>query len=109
MRRSGIIERVDAEPEFEPDIYIDPQQIAGVWANWFGVAYSRHEFTLDFARLDHGKWSPPREGILVARVACSHALFRELIDTMERKWASYAEDSMPKEVRGDGELEDHRD
>ena len=108
VHEGGIIERVDAEPDFEPDIYIDPQQLAGVWANWFDVTYHRHEFTLDFAHIDHRPESS-RQGILVARVACSHGLFREFIDLMERKWASYAEESMPREVRGDGELEDHRD
>ncbi len=50
------------EPEEEPEdegqappsteIIIEPQQLAGVWANFARVTHSEHEFTLDFVRMD---------------------------------------------------------
>jgi len=42
----------DAAPDETPEIFMDPSQLAGVWANWAQVSHSVHEFTLDFVRLD---------------------------------------------------------
>jgi hypothetical protein len=49
------------EPEYE--IVLEPQHLAGVWANWARVSQTIHEFTLDFVRLD----PTINKGIVVAR------------------------------------------
>ncbi len=43
-----------------PQIYMDPSQLAGVWANFAQVSHSEHEFTLDFVRLDASAPPPGR-------------------------------------------------
>jgi Protein of unknown function (DUF3467) len=88
------------EPGFE--IIIEPHQLAGVWANWAQVSHSEHEFTLDFVRMDYSQGTPPRRGIVLARVGLSPLFVLQLIDALNRNWASYAEKAMPKEVRGGG-------
>ena len=42
------------EPEQQYEIIIQPEQLAGLWANLAQVSYTEHEFTVDFIR------SPPR-------------------------------------------------
>ena len=63
-----------ADEPGELEILFDERQLAGVWANLVDVAYGRHEFTLDFIRLDERKGRPTRYGVVVARVAMSSQL-----------------------------------
>ena len=86
-------------PEDEPEIVVEPAQLAGVYANRAAVPYGGREFTLDFVRLDSTA-PPPGRGILVARVSVSAALVIELIDHLEAAWQRYAEDSIPPEFYG---------
>jgi hypothetical protein len=45
---------VDDEPqERQLNIHLDPEQMAGVYANFTNVTFSAYEFTLTFARIDH--------------------------------------------------------
>jgi len=83
------------------EIIIEPSQQAGVWANFARVSHSEHEFTLDFVRLDYSEGSPPRRGIVVARVAFSPLFVLQLIQALNSNWERYAQKAMPKEVRGD--------
>jgi hypothetical protein len=80
----------------EPNVLIDPQQMAGVWANWARVSHSPYEFTLDFVRLDFT--SLPPGGVVVARVSVSPLLISQLIDTLRTNWELYAQKAMPSEV-----------
>ena|SRR2546427_8846391 len=82
----------------ELNIVIQPDQMAGVWANWAQVNHTEHEFTLDFVRLDP---TQPQTGIVVARVAVSPLFITQLIDALQSNWRKYADKAMPKEVRGD--------
>jgi len=84
----------------QPNIMIDPAQMAGVWANFARVSHSPYEFTLDFVRLDFA--SQPPEGIVVARVSLSPLLVTQLIEALSTNWAAYAERSMPPEVQRHG-------
>jgi hypothetical protein len=81
------------------EIRIEPQNMAGVWANFARVNHSEHEFTIDFVRLDYG--NTPVNGIVVARVAVSPLFITQLIGALEDNWAKYAKKAMPKEVHGD--------
>jgi hypothetical protein len=90
----------------QPNIMIDPAQMAGVWANFARVSHSPYEFTLDFARLDFT--SQPPQGIVVARVSLSPLLVTQLIEALSSNWALYAERSLPPEVQGHGDSPDDR-
>lgn len=87
-------------PGSEPNIMIDPAQLAGVWANFARVSHSPYEFTLDFVRLDFAV-SPP-QGVVVARISLSPLLVTQLIDALKVNWEIYAEKSMPAEFLGEG-------
>lgn len=84
----------------EPQIFMDPSQMAGVWANWAQVSHSEHEFTLDFVRMDSSAGPPPR-GVVVSRVSVSPLFVTQLIDALTDNWKKYAEKALPKEARDD--------
>lgn len=85
--------------EVQPQVMIDPGQMAGVWANYARVSHSPYEFTLDFVRLDFTM--QPTQGIVVARVSLSPLMVTQLIDALTANWAKYAQRSMPPEVSHD--------
>ena len=88
----------EASPEGGPQVFMDPGQLAGVWANFAQVSHSEHEFTLDFVRLDF-TGGPPGRGIVVARVSVSPLFVAQLIDALTDNWKKYAEKALPKEAR----------
>lgn len=92
------------QPEQQFNIVIEPNQIAGVWANFAQVSHSMYEFTLDFVRLDF----PRQQGIVVARVSVSPLFITQLIDTLNENWNKYAAKAMPKEVQDGGPEEPDR-
>jgi hypothetical protein len=67
--------------------------IAGVWATGFRTTVTENELTLDFVRED------PFDGrtIVVARVACSHAVFSNLVDELAARWHDWVWRSSPPE------------
>jgi hypothetical protein len=81
------------------EIVLEPQHLAGVWANWARVSQTIHEFTLDFVRLD----STINKGIVVARVSVSPLFVTQLIDALRQEWAKYERRALPREVYGDGQ------
>jgi Protein of unknown function (DUF3467) len=85
------------EQQANVEIFMEPAQMAGVWANYAQVSHSMHEFTIDFVRLDS---TQPR-GIVVSRVSVSPLFVTQLIEALTDNWRKYAEKAMPKEVRGD--------
>jgi hypothetical protein len=80
-----------------PQIIIDPEHMAGVWANFARVTHSQYEFTLDFTRLDFS--ATPVNGIVVARVSVSPLFVTQLIDALTKQWQQYAEKALPKEAQ----------
>lgn len=83
-----------------PQVIIQPEHMAGVWANFAKVSHSPYEFTLDFVRLDFSH--PAAAGIVVARVSLSPLFVSELIDALNAQWDTYARNALPKEVYDDG-------
>ena len=92
------------QPAPEPQIMIDPAQMAGVWANFARVSHSPYEFTLDFIRLDYA--TNPPQGIVVARVSLSPLMVTQLVEALNTNWNIYAERSMPPEVQRHGRTPD---
>lgn len=90
-------EELPEQPQ-EAQIFLPPEMLAGVWANWAQVSHSVHEFTLDFVRMDS---TAPGRGIVVARVSVSPLFVTQLIDALTDNWQKYAEKALPKEYDSD--------
>ena len=43
----------DEARERQLSIHLDPDNLAGVYANFANVSFSDYEFTITFARIDH--------------------------------------------------------
>ena len=76
---------------------------AGVWANWAAINESDHEFTIDFARVDHSV--EPNVGVVVARVGISPRMLRQLLDRLDEAWSLFA-DNLAEELRDADDRED---
>ena len=70
----------------EPDVTIDAERFAGVWANAVEVEAWPDEVTMDFIRMDPVE----SRGMVVARVTCSPAFLRTLVDRLEAVWQNWA-------------------
>ena len=74
----------DEIPEPEPgerrlNIHLDPADIAGVYANFANINFSRYEFTLTFARIEHEVEEGDVPGAVVARINASPLFVEELL------------------------------
>ena len=76
----------DADDEMV--VVVPPAHQAGVWANDATINASDHEVTVDLLRVDHSV--EPPVGTVVARVAMSPKLLRQLMDDMTETWDDYA-------------------
>ncbi|HTZ07148.1 MAG TPA: DUF3467 domain-containing protein [Gaiellaceae bacterium] len=84
----------DLTPEPEPgerrlNIHLDPTQIGGVYANFANITFSRYEFTLTFARIEHEVEEGDVPGAVVARVNASPRFVEELIAALQDSWSKY--------------------
>jgi hypothetical protein len=100
MGESAFGQADDQEQQPTLEVFMDPQQAAGVWANFARVNHSEHEFTIDFVRIDYAN-APKLTGIVVARVGVSPLFVTQLIGALQDNWEKYARKAMPKEVYGD--------
>ena len=82
---------MDEEPqERQLNIHLDPEQMAGVYANFANVTFSAYEFTITFARIDHEVEEGDVPGVVVSRVNMSTRFMRELLDAMEDSWSKWS-------------------
>jgi Protein of unknown function (DUF3467) len=79
----------DEGRERQLNIHLDPENLAGVYANFANVSFSSYEFTLTFARIDHEVEEGDVPGVVVTRVNMSPQFTRELIDAMQDAWSRY--------------------
>jgi hypothetical protein len=77
------------EPDDELVVVVPAAHQAGVWANDAHIQQSDHEVTVDLLRVDHSV--DPNIGTVVARVAMSPVLLRQLIDGLTDVWDNYAD------------------
>jgi hypothetical protein len=92
---------VDDEHEHEPEqdpaesgerrlnIQMDPAHMAGTYANFANITFSRYEFTLTFARIEHEVEEGDVPGAVVARVNASPRFVEELIAALQDSWSKY--------------------
>jgi hypothetical protein len=82
---------VDADgSERQLNIQLDPDQMAGVYANFATITFSDYEFTLTFARIDHEVEEGDVPGVVVSRVNISTKLMQELLAAMQDTWSKWS-------------------
>ena len=97
---------MDEEPqERQLNIHLDPEQMAGVYANFANVTFSAYEFTITFARIDHEVEEGDVPGVVVSRVNMSTRFMRELLDAMNDSWSKWSSRegirNLPETTEGD--------
>ena len=92
---------MDEDNAQEAEVVIQPEQMAGVWANFAQVSHSPYEFTLDFVRME---FQPKPRGIVVARISVSPLFIDQLIEALKTNWDLYAQKALPQEVYRGAEL-----
>ena len=79
----------DESRERQLNIHLDPENLAGVYANFANVSFSDYEFTITFARIDHEVEDGDVPGVVVTRVNLSPRFMRELLDAMKDSWSKW--------------------
>ena len=80
----------DEPRERHLNIQMDPETLAGVYANFANVSFSDYEFTVTFARIDHEVEDGDVPGVVVSRVNMSPRFMRELMDAMGDSWSKWS-------------------
>ena len=80
----------DEAEERQLNLHLDPQNLAGVYANFANVSFSDYEFTVTFARIDHEVEEGEVPGAVVARVNVSSRFMKELIDASQDSYSKWA-------------------
>ena len=80
----------DESTERHLNIHLDPDQMAGVYANFANVSFSDYEFTITFARIDHEVEDGAVPGVVVSRVNMSTKFMTELIEAMQDSWSKWS-------------------
>ena len=82
--------------EHEPDpterrlnVHLEPTMIAGTYANFANISFSRYEFTLTFARIEHEVEEGDVPGAVVARINASPRFVEELIAALQDSWSKF--------------------
>ena len=84
-----IVPEPEDEGERRLNIHLDPTDIAGVYANFANISFSRYEFTLTFARIEHEVEEGDVPGAVVARINASPRFLEELISALQDSWTKY--------------------
>jgi hypothetical protein len=82
---------VEDEPrERQLNLHLDPENLAGAYANFANVSFSDYEFTITFARIDHEVEEGDVPGVVVSRINMSPRFMRELMDAMNDSWSKWS-------------------
>ncbi len=97
----------DPGQERQLNIHLDPDHLAGVYANFANITFSDYEFTITFARIDHDVSDGEIPGVVVSRVNMSPRFMRELLSAMEDSWSKWSTSegirNLPETPPRDGE------
>ena len=80
----------EGSPARQLNIHLDPENLAGVYANFANISFSDYEFTLTFARIDHEVEEGDIPGVVVSRINMAPQFMRELLDAMTDSWSRYS-------------------
>ena len=78
------------QPERHINIHIEPQQMAGHYANFANISHSDYEFTITFARVDHEVEDGEIPGVVVSRINLAPKFLRELLDAAEDNYSRWS-------------------
>jgi len=79
------------DDERKLNLQVDSEHLAGAYANFANVSFSDYEFTITFARIDHGgEGASEVPGVVVSRVNMSTKFTKELIDALTDAWSKYS-------------------
>jgi hypothetical protein len=82
---------VDGEgEERQLNLQVDPEQMAGVYANFVNVSFSDYEFTITFARVEHEVEEGDLNGVIVSRVNASPRLVQDLLEAVQDAWSRWS-------------------
>ncbi len=82
---------MDEDPqERQLNLHLEPDQMAGVYANFANVSFSDYEFTITFARIEHEVDEGDVPGAVVSRVNMSPRFMQELMDAMADSWSRWS-------------------
>jgi hypothetical protein len=76
-------------PERQLNIHLDPEQMAGSYANFANITFSQYEFTVTFARVDHEIEEGEVPGVVVSRINMSTRFFEELLAAMQDAYSKW--------------------
>jgi len=79
----------DEAQDRQLNIHLDPEHLAGVYANFANVSFTDYEFTVTFARIDHSVEDGEIPGVVVARVNMSQQFTKELMDALNDSWSKF--------------------
>jgi len=72
------------------NLQVDTEHLAGHYANFANVSFSDYEFTITFARIDHGSEEGAEiPGVVVARINMAQKFTKELIEALNDAWSKY--------------------
>ena len=94
----------DDNRERQLDIHLDPEHLAGAYANFANVSFSAYEFTITFARIDHEVEEGDVPGVVVTRVNMSQQFMKELLTAMQDAYSKY---TTVKGIQDLPETDDH--
>ena len=77
-------------PERQLNLQVDPESMAGVYANFVNVSFSDYEFTLTFARVEHEVDEGDLNGVIVSRVNASPRLVQDLLEAVQEAWSRWS-------------------
>ncbi len=80
----------DEPRERQLNLHLDPENLAGAYANFANVSFSDYEFTVTFARIDHEVEEGDVPGVVVSRINMSPRFMRELMDAMNDSWSKWS-------------------
>ena len=79
----------EGQNERQLNIHMDPEHLAGVYANFANITFSDYEFTLTFARIDHEVEEGDVPGVVVSRVNMSQQFAGELLAALQEAHSKY--------------------
>ena len=80
----------ESQPQRQLNIHMEPEHLAGTYANFANISFSPYEFTITFARIDHEVEEGDVPGVVVSRVNVSSKFMRELLDAMQDAWSKWS-------------------
>jgi hypothetical protein len=89
MASSIVGPAMDDDGERKLNIQVEPEQLAGLYANFANISFSDYEFTITFARIDHDTDDEEVPGVVVARINLSQKFTKELMDALVDAWGRY--------------------